>query len=107
VSIRSIAVKGQKGAIRVGARQAAGLSGFALTPVRKAVEGLEDQVVPNTWILTAAMVDRDAFLLSQVGAAYVVDLEVGRLGVWRWRGVELEIDGDNVRGTLAGRPEVR
>jgi hypothetical protein len=96
-------LKGARGALLVGYREAAKLTGGALTPV----EDKDGKIRPLAWIFTASIVERDPFLMSQQ-IARDVRLDVGgQFGRWVWRGVELEIDGDSVRGTLSGRPEVR
>ena len=97
-SFRSLTVKGHRGSVRVGALKVADLGRYAMDPI----EGKQFE-----WRVRAAIVSRDAFWLSQHTRPRDLVLDVGTQGSWTWRGVTLEIDGDEVRGTLSGRPEIR
>jgi hypothetical protein len=94
----AFAMAGRTGALRVGGRPAAVLSGWKLT-TREEADG-------GGWRLEAAASAQDAYWLERA-TAFEVRLDVSR-SVWRWRDVPaaaVSVAGDEVTIIHEGEPD--
>jgi hypothetical protein len=94
----AFAMAGRTGALRVGGRPAAVLSGWKLT-TREAADG-------GGWRLEAAASAQDAYWLERA-TAFEVRLDVSR-SVWRWRDVPaaaVSVAGAEVTIIHEGEPD--
>lgn len=88
-------IRGEVGALKIAGQVAALVAKWHLVPGD----------VPGSWVFTAHAHYVNNFLMTQ--GPDVLMLQADKK-MFRWRGVRLELGGDQVlRGTLIGAPEVR
>ena len=88
-------ITGHTGALRIGGQVAALVAKWTLVPGD----------APGSWVFTAHAFHVNRFLMTQGPDVLLLQAHDK---MFRWRGVRLELGGDQVlRGTLNGQPEVR